>query len=218
MKREVAIVIPALNEAATIGQVVKSVTGIARVIVVDDGSSDDTGEIAGKNGADVVRLDINRGYDGALQAGFERADALKCDYVITLDADGQHPQEMISAYIDQLEGGMDLVLGVRDKLQRFSEHVFAFLASRFFKISDPLCGMKGYRLTLYRALGHFDSYGSVGTELALHAVSSGAKFIQLPIETRERADQPRFSRIVRANWIILRAAIIGISRFGFRKR
>lgn len=218
MKTDLAIIIPALNEAATIGQVIASIGGVGRIIVVDDGSTDGTGEIAGDAGADVVRLEVNRGYDGALQAGFERADELDCAFVITLDADGQHPQEMISIYVEQLEGGMDLVLGVRDRLQRFSEHVFAFLTDKTLGISDPLCGMKGYRLSLYRALGHFDSYGSVGTELALHSVRNGAKYVQIPIKTNERVDQPRFSRIARANWIILRAALIGIYRFGFRKR
>lgn len=218
MKADVAIVIPALNEAATIAQVVASVIGMGRVIVVDDGSTDGTGDIARSNGADVVNLETNQGYDGALQAGFQKASELDCTYVITLDADGQHPQEMISVYLQQLEGGMELVLGARDRLQRFSEHVFAFLAGRVFGISDPLCGMKGYRLTLYRALGHFDSYGSVGTELALYSVRNGAKFIQIPIKTSDRLDQPRFSRIVRANWLILRAAVIGLVRFGFHKR
>jgi glycosyltransferase involved in cell wall biosynthesis len=217
MKPELAIVIPAWNEAATIGPVVAKVSGIGRVIVVDDGSSDNTGEIARASGAEIVVHAKNEGYDRALDSGFRRAAELECGYVITLDADGQHPEEMIAAYLTHLEGGSDLVLGVRARFQRLGERVFAFLTRSVFGIDDPLCGMKGYRMALYRELGHFDSYGSVGTELMLHSVQRGARFVQLPFKTRERRDAPRFGRILLANIKIMRAAGIGIWRFGIAK-
>ena len=217
MKPELAIVIPAWNEAATIGQVVARVAGIGRVIVVDDGSSDNTGEIARASGAETVLHAGNEGYDRALDSGFRRAAELKCAYVITLDADGQHPADMIAAYLARLEDGSDLVLGVRDRYQRMGERLFAILTRAAFGIDDPLCGMKGYRMALYRELGHFDSYGSIGTELMLHSVRHGARFVQLPLKTAERRDTPRFGRLVCANFKILRAAAIGIWKFGVAK-
>lgn len=217
MDRALAIVIPALNEAATIGRVVAALAGSGRVIVVDDGSSDATATIAAESGAEVVSHAANRGYDAALGSGFARAAELGSEYVITLDADGQHPGEMIAAFRRELEGGADLVLGVRDRLPRFSERLFARLTRLFFGIRDPLCGMKGYRTALYAALGHFDSYGSVGTELMLFAARSGARIVQLPLETRDRADAPRFDRTIRANIRILRAAVAGLARYGLAK-
>lgn len=213
MRDDLAIIIPALNEAATIGRVVESLGGIGRVIVVDDGSGDETGTIARGKGAEVVRHETNRGYDGALGSGFARADELGCTHAITLDADGQHPADRIAEYLAALDDGADLVLGVRDRLQRFGEHVFAWAARWRFGIRDPLCGMKGYRMTLYRALGHFDSYGSIGTELMLHAAANGARIKQIPLETRDREDAPRFDRLLRANWRILRAMVIGLLRY-----
>lgn len=214
MRADLAIVIPALNEAATIGEVVEGLAGSGRVIVVDDGSSDGTGTIAGRAGAEVVRHAVNRGYDGAIDSGFARAAELGCEYVITLDADGQHPGELVAAFVDALENGADMVLGVRDRLQRFSERVFAALTRLAYGIRDPLCGMKGYRIGLYRSLGHFDRYGSIGTELMLHGVRGGATVVQVPLETRERQDAPRFDRLLRANWRILRAAFIGLTGIG----
>lgn len=210
MNADLAIVIPAFNEAATIGGVVGALAATGRVIVVDDGSNDGTAQVAARAGAEVVRHAANRGYDGALDSGFARAAELDCHYVVTLDADGQHPAEMVETFAAALRDGADLVLGVRDRLQRLAERIFA-LATRFgYGIRDPLCGMKGYRIELYRGLGHFDRYGSIGTELMLHAVRSGAKMVQIPLHTRERADAPRFGRLLKANWRILRAAWLGL--------
>ena len=213
MRDDLAIIIPALNEAATIGGVVASLAGVGRIVVVDDGSDDATGKIAHDNGAEVVRHAVNGGYDAALGSGFARADELGCAYAITLDADGQHPAEMIATYLAALDGGADLVLGIRDRLQRFGEHAFAWAARLRYGIRDPLCGMKGYRMALYRELGHFDSYRSIGTELMLHAAANGAAIVQIPLDTREREDAPRFGRLLRANLRILRAMAIGLSRF-----
>jgi len=212
--RRLAIVIPALNEAASIGAVVRSLAGLGSIIVVDDGSSDGTGRIAHENGADVITHAANRGYDGALDSGFARAAATGADYVVTLDADGQHPTEMIAAFLAELEKGADLVVGVRDRLQRFAERMFALAGRLCFGIADPLCGMKGYRIGVYRALGHFDSYGSIGTELALFAVRRGATVAQLPVMTRDRQGSPRFGRLLGANLRILRAIAIGLRRYG----
>ena len=218
MRSDLAIIIPALNEAATIGSIVASLTGTGHVIVVDDGSSDRTGDIARAQGASVVTHAVNRGYDGALNSGFARAAELDCAYAITLDADGQHPAEKIGEFVGALDQGADLVLGVRDRMQRFGESAFAILTRARFGIGDPLCGMKGYRMALYHSRGHFDSYGSIGTELMLFAAANGAKIVQIPLESRERAGAPRFDRLLRANLRILCAAFIGMTRFGVGRR
>ena len=84
-----AIVIPAYNEADSIAAVVKAVLAYGTPIVVDDGSSDDTGALATNAGALVVRQEINRGYDAALARGFAKADEIGADIVVSADADGQ---------------------------------------------------------------------------------------------------------------------------------
>ena len=204
------MVIPALNESATIAAVVAGAVRYGVPIVVDDGSTDDTGAHAEAAGATVVRHPVNRGYDAAINSGFIRAAELDCAYVITLDADGQHDPTTVATFISALVAGADVVVGIRDRRARIGESLFAIAATARFGMRDPLCGMKAYRLEVWKELGHFDSYGSVGTELALFAARRGKKIAQLPVPTRDRADAPRFGRRFRANQRILRALWIGL--------
>jgi glycosyltransferase involved in cell wall biosynthesis len=206
----VAFVIPALNEERSIARVVESLRGLGTPIVVNDGSRDRTAELARAAGADVVDHTANRGYDDALNSGFQRAAQQGFDYIITFDADGQHDPSLVQRFVQELDSGAAVVVGVRDRKQRLGEHVFGWIARRSWGIADPLCGMKGYRRDLYESLGHFDSYRSIGTELAIHAARSKQRIAQVPVRTFERADQPRFGRRLGANWRILRAAWLAL--------
>ena len=124
------VIIPAYNEARTVGDVVRRVREhIPDVIVVDDGSSDATGERARAAGAEVVRHCVNRGLGAALRTGIaaalrqdpsSRGDAEgsrppeQADILVTLDADGQHDPTEIGALTAPIaEGVADVVIGVR---------------------------------------------------------------------------------------------------------
>jgi glycosyltransferase involved in cell wall biosynthesis len=203
-------VIPAYNEANTIKKIVNAVSDYGIVIVVDDASDDNTGIAATESGAIVVNHLVNCGYDKAINSGFAKADLLGCEYIITMDADGQHNPDIVESYINFLDQGAEVVIGRRDKFQRFAEHLFAWVASKKWGIFDPLCGMKAYRISVYRALGHFDSYGSVGTELSIFAAKNEMKIAQLDIKTRDRLDAPRFGNFLLSNMYILYALWKGL--------
>jgi glycosyltransferase involved in cell wall biosynthesis len=208
VRPRVGIVIPALNEAATIESVVRQSAVFGTPIVVDDGSSDETGQIAAAAGAVVLRHERNYGYDISLHSGFRCAAELDLDMVVTIDADGQHDPELIKQCLELLDGGADFVVGVRHKCQRFSEYIFAFVTKTLYGLKDPLCGFKGYRMTMYRDLGHFDSYGSIGTELALFGVRNGYTFRQPPVGVIDRQGNPRFGQGLQANYKILRSLFL----------
>lgn len=209
-RHRIAFVIPALNESSTIQRVVTGVARYGTPVVVDDGSTDGTGDIASASGAIVLRHPANCGYDAALNSGFHRASELAVDWLVSLDADGQHDPATIPLFLNEFRSDVDLVLGVRDRRQRVAESVFAIWTRVRWGITDPLCGMKAYRLGLYQSLGHFDSYGSVGTELMLFAMRQGASFRQVSVSTRDRSGEPRFGRRIDANVRILGALARGI--------
>jgi glycosyltransferase involved in cell wall biosynthesis len=117
---KLAILIPAYNEARTLGQVIQQVKSVnlpgveKEIIVVDDGSSDRTMEIARARGAIVIKHLLNRGVGGALNTGMEAALRLGADVVLTFDADGQHAPDDIGRVIEPIQSGRaDAVVGSR---------------------------------------------------------------------------------------------------------
>jgi len=113
----VLIVVPAFNEAGNIGRVVggirETVPGTA-ILVVDDGSSDDTTALAREAGAAVISLPFNLGYGVALQTGFKYALQQGYDYVIQMDADGQHDPGSVEDLVAEVRKGQaDVILGSR---------------------------------------------------------------------------------------------------------
>lgn len=208
--RAVAIVIPVLNEGEAIGQVVQALQPYFLVIVVDDGSSDGTALAAHRAGAEVVRHTVNKGYDRALETGLRKAIELEFEFAVTMDGDGQHYPDTVHLFINEFLRGADLVVGVRDRRQRIAESLFCMVSQALWQIEDPLCGMKGYRLSLVNRAGPLNSYKSIGTELTLRAVRSQCRIAQVAVPTRDRAGASRFGAGLSANWRILRALVIGL--------
>ena len=204
---KIAIVIPAFNEEATIYDVVQSVKEYGVVIVVNDASTDKTKKMAKDAGAVIVSHKENKGYDGALNSGFSKAEGLNCKAIVTFDADGQHGVESIEKYINELRSGIDLVLGIRPKPARISEKLFMYYSRYRFNWSDPLCGMKGYSMRLYRELGYFDAKNSIGTELAVYGLEHNFSHTQVQIAISQRQDEPRFASIFKSNLKIMKALL-----------
>ena len=110
------IVIPAYNEERTIVEVIRGLKqhGFARLIVVDDGSSDRTGELACQEGVILLRHILNRGLGGALGTGISAALRLGAELIVTFDADGQHDPDDIARLLEPIERGeADVVIGSR---------------------------------------------------------------------------------------------------------
>ncbi len=158
------IVIPAYNEAALIGEVVsgvRAVVGEAQILVVDDGSCDDTAQRAQRAGAQVLRHSQNRGYGAALLSGYRHAVEQGAARVIQLDADGQHDAASIGVILQALAEGADLVLGSRfldprsyrpAAGRRLGIRLFSFLAGRAIEqpITDATTGYQGLSRRLLR--------------------------------------------------------------------
>lgn len=212
MRDDLAVIIPAFNEAGTIASVVRSVVPLAHALVVDDASRDGTGAQAAAAGAVLVTLSRNAGYEGALSAGFARAVEMGFSYAITYDADGQFHVGDLAAVIAALsKDRRKLVLGQREHAARFGEALFNRYTSLRFGVPDILCGMKGYDLALFRKHGRFGNGRSVGTELALSALRDGVEPALVPVRILPREQgAPRFGQGFRANRILMRALLDSI--------
>ncbi len=209
-KYRVGIVIPAFNEASTIGGIVETVKKYGIPILVDDGSIDNTAEIAIQAGSVIVVHEKNQGYDAALNSGFQKAAELGTQIIITIDADGQHDPSHIQKFIDKIDSGADIVVGIRSQRQRLAEHLFAWYSNWRFAVKDPLCGMKAYKLSIYQTLGHFDSYGSIGTEMTMFAAMHGYHVEQIAFDVLKRNGKSRFGQRFSGNYRIMRAMILSI--------
>lgn len=113
--QNVTVILPAFNEEVSIGSIVLLTRYYAdSVIVIDDGSSDRTAEIARKAGAEVIVHEVNKGKGAALKTGFAAADDLGADIIVTMDSDGQHNPAEIPRLIDPIiKGEADMVNGSR---------------------------------------------------------------------------------------------------------
>jgi glycosyltransferase involved in cell wall biosynthesis len=114
-KPALVAIIPAYNEALRIEFVIIETLKHLPVLVVDDGSDDDTSQVSEQKGADVLLQKPNQGKGAALKAGFKRAIEQGFEAVVTLDADGQHDPAEIPKFIQSYEDtGADLIIGARD--------------------------------------------------------------------------------------------------------
>lgn len=110
--KTVAVIIPAHNEAKTIGYVINGCKKYVKdIVVIDDGSTDNTGMVAKAYGASVIRCKHNRGYGASLKVGFIRTR--EYNTVITMDADGQHNPDDIPLLLKKIDDGYDMVIGSR---------------------------------------------------------------------------------------------------------
>lgn len=112
---DTCLVVPLFNEGTVVGDVISDALSVfPRIVVVDDGSSDDSAVIARRAGALVVQHPLNLGQGAALQTGFEAARRLGAEYVVTFDSDGQHRTEDAAAMVERLRHDeADVVLGSR---------------------------------------------------------------------------------------------------------
>jgi glycosyltransferase involved in cell wall biosynthesis len=180
-------VVPAYNESTTVAGVVRSIRDGAPdfdVLVIDDGSTDDTAAYAETAGAKVLRHSFNLGIGGAVQSGFAFAREGGYDYMVQIDGDGQHDVTEVSKLKAAMreDQSLDMVCGSRflgsDERypapisRRTGIHIFAFLLSRIVgqRVSDPT---SGFRLYNRRAINLFardypHDYPEVEAVLMLH--------------------------------------------------
>ena len=198
----VSAVIPAYFEEKTIGSVVEQCLPFAdEVIVVNDGSTDDTSLNARKAGARVVEQKNNMGVLKTIRRGMREAEG---DIIVTLDADGQHdPTEIPKLIQPILDDEADLVMGKRPSFPYYSEKLLTWLTSLRVPCEDASTGFRAIRRDIAKKMRVYGMC-TCGT-FVLEAARLGARVKSVPISSREREGTRRIqTRHFRQFFIVLR--------------
>jgi glycosyltransferase involved in cell wall biosynthesis len=205
MTRSVTVIIPAKNEESSIAAVVSGVRQAcagAEVIVVDDGSTDATGERARTAGATVVRHSYSRGNGAAVKTG---ARAARGEILVFMDADGQHDPAHIPQLLEQIDLGHDLAIGARSARSQaslarwFGNGLYNLLASWMVghRVLDLTSGFRAVRARLFREFIHLlpngFSYPTTST-MAFYRAGHGVTFVPVPVGRREGRSHIRLFR------------------------
>lgn len=222
---EVAVILPCLNEAETVATVVrKAVTTLrnlgvrGEVIVIDNGSTDGSPELATREGARVVH-ETRKGYGSALMRGAEEAQA---PYIIMADADDSYDLTDLQRFIDGMRNGADMVMGSRMKGEIkpgampwlhywIGNPVLSGLLRILFRtdVSDAHCGMRGFTKDAYRRMQLQTTGMEFASEMVIKAVLGKLRIDQIPITLYpDGRSRPPHLRSWRDGWRHLRFMLL----------
>jgi glycosyltransferase involved in cell wall biosynthesis len=199
--KEIVIIIPAYNEADNLKDILKRIPKYIKnkevgVVVIDDGSTDDTSDIVIESGHTVVKNIINRGQGGASRLGYDILVRNKVKIGVTMDADGQHLPEEISRLIEPiLDNKHDLVLGSRvlgqhDKISFMRARGIAILTRLInfltgLRLTDCSSGFKAFKVRSIEALCLREEQFQAA-EIIIEAAKKGLKIGEVPVTILER--------------------------------
>jgi glycosyltransferase involved in cell wall biosynthesis len=224
----VLVVVPAFNEEPTVGDVVAALHAEGYdVVVVDDGSSDNTAAAAAQAGAGVLRLPVNLGVGGALRCGFRWAVLNGYDTVVQCDADGQHPPSQVRLLLDALDAeGALLCVGSRfagtegrpKGVRGRAMQALTATAARGARasLSDATSGFRAVRQPL---LGEFAAaypveYLGDTVEALIVAGRHGYRVVEVAVEMNERAAGRSSASALQASWYTIRVLAAVFLRAG----
>jgi glycosyltransferase involved in cell wall biosynthesis len=218
----VLAVVPALNERDSVGSVIRELRTLVPppdVLVVDDGSGDDTADVAERAGAVVCRLPFNLGVGGAMRAGYRYAERGGYDVVVQVDADGQHDVSFVPGLLEALEGA-DVVIGSRFAglgeyrvggprrwAMRLLARVLSFLAHE--PLSDVTSGFRAVNRRGIRLFAeHYPSeYLGDTVESLVIAARTGCRVSEIPVTMRQRSSGRASQTTVRSMLYLARAIV-----------
>ncbi len=202
MSGQCAVLIPAYNASTTIPDLLRAFTGrgnVAPVVVVDDGSSDDTENQARAHGGIVIRHEFNRGKGAALSTGIRWIrENTEVDSVVCIDADLQHDPEDLKAFIEKRKAsGANVILGRRRRIgagmpfsRVLSNTITSFLVSARtgVRVPDSQCGYRLIGREVFESITMESEGFEAETEFLIKAADHGFQIAWVPVRTIYRGE------------------------------
>ena len=191
MTKKIFVVIPAYNESSNIEIVIKETKKYVKdVVVVDDGSSDNTAFISENAGADVLRHIVNMGKGAALKTGCDYAIMRGAEILIAIDADGQHEPKEISNFIKNINGS-EVILGYRQLndempfILKLGNRFISFTVKILYglRLRDTQCGYRAFTSNAYKKIRWKVSDYSMESEMIANMGKYHVKYKEIPIKT-----------------------------------
>lgn len=217
------VTIAILNEEQNLGAVLKKMPEYVEVLVVDDGSTDKSAEIARQYGARVVYHPINLGQGFAVITGFRAALMNDYDVIIEMDGDGQHDPMEIPCLLSKLnESGADIVVGSRilgsnyegaPLFRRIFLPYFTWVINRItgYHLTDAMCGFRAFRADSLRRVQHvFTECGEpqyLAAEMFIRFARAGLTVVEVPVHLSTRSSGSSYKGLVRYGWGVTRAIL-----------
>lgn len=224
------VIVPAYQAEKTLRAVIaelrRAMPWLAEeILVVDDGSTDRTAEIAVEAGCRLVSHGKNRGKGAALVTGLATARARGLEVALTVDADGQHPADEARAVLFASPDPEAFVLGIREltsagapKKNQMSNGISNFFISRFAgrPLQDTQCGLRRYPIAKTLALAPRGEGYDFEAEVLLRAIWDGVPIVEEPIRVLYPEDRVTHFHVVRDPWRIVRTVVVALRdrRFG----
>ena len=204
---KVCMVIPTYNESKEIGDIVKRLRKQnLEVVVIDDGSADDTSLIASRSGATVIRNQINEGKGSSLIKGFDYAIKNNFDAVITMDGDGQHIPEETSNFIEAAQNS-PAALFIGDRMRESKGMpVIRWLTNKFMSwliskaigqyIPDTQCGFRLIKMGALKKIQLKTTKYETESEIIIKTSKAGYQIKSIPIKTVYRYERSQINPLI----------------------
>ena len=195
MKNSISIILPAKNEAASLKLLLPELTllyGDAEIIIVNDGSDDETAELCKEHNVKLISHPYSKGNGAAIKSG---ARAATGDVLVFMDADGQHLPKDINVLLEKIEAGHDMVVGARNfkshtSIQRYIANVFYNYISRWmtgYKVLDLTSGFRAVKASIFKKYLYLLPNGfSYPTTITMAILRNGYSLAYVPIILNKR--------------------------------
>ena len=216
MNDKILVALPAFNEGDYISSVIiRAKRYVSDIMVVDDGSSDDTVEIAWGAGAEVVEHQKNQGYGATIKTILEEAKTRQVDVLVILDADGQHNPSDIPNMIKAIQDGNDLAIGYRDrdsipryrKIGQGTISLFTRAISGS-KVKDTQSGFRAFSKKAIEILDLKQMGMAISSEMTAEAARRKLKIIEVPISVKYTKDSSTINPVVQGVDTLTRVIIM----------